>query len=259
MQRSGSTLQFQIAAHLVEGAGLGQRVPWVPQEDFSRLVSQYRQQPGWKVFKSHQYSPEKGALIAAGEAKGIYIYRDLRAVLASKIRKDRLAFRELYGQYLVEALIETDRQWTAHEGMLVSRYERVIADLPGEVARIAAFLGIDLAPGQPEAVATEFRPEKQRQRIEAARREGLLKEGYAGARFDPHSNLHTDHFSGGRAGAWRWELSPVEIALTEHAAGDWLAERGYPPAHPRAVRGLLLAAALPLRMRRRFSRKGAVA
>ena len=37
MQRSGSTLQYQIAARLVEQAGLGQRLEWVEPGRFPEL------------------------------------------------------------------------------------------------------------------------------------------------------------------------------------------------------------------------------
>ena len=35
MERSGSTVQFQISAQLVEDAGLGKRVEWVKAERVS--------------------------------------------------------------------------------------------------------------------------------------------------------------------------------------------------------------------------------
>ena len=52
MQRSASTLQFQIAAELVERAGLGERVGWVRPEQFPRLLDKHGSDGKWKVFIS---------------------------------------------------------------------------------------------------------------------------------------------------------------------------------------------------------------
>jgi hypothetical protein len=103
----------------------------------------------------------------------------------------------------------------------------MIADLPGEVGRIAGHLGLALDADACRRIAAEFSMEKQKERIERFSQAGAVVEGYAGARYDPESMLHTDHIQGGRVGGWRGRLSQREVSLLESAAGDWLLAHGY--------------------------------
>src|SRR4029453_11163948 len=95
----------------------------------------------------------------------------------------------------------------------------MVSALPAEVARIAAHLGIPLDADACGKIADEHSVEKQKRRIERSVEDGALKQGYAGARYDPESMLHTDHLQGGRVGGWRERLTEREAALLEGAAG----------------------------------------
>ena len=60
MRRSGSTLQYQLTARIVEEEGIGKRVEWVKPADFPVLREKYKDYEGLKVFKSHIYTSEIG-------------------------------------------------------------------------------------------------------------------------------------------------------------------------------------------------------
>jgi hypothetical protein len=249
MQRAGSTLQFQIAAHLAEQAGLGRRVAWAPAEEFPALRAQYASTPGLKIFKNHRYTPEMGIELARHGGRGIYVYRDVRDVVLSKMRKDGTTFDWLMEQQFLEGIIQTDAQWRAQPNLLVSQYEEMMADLPGETLRIARHLGLALEREEAARVAAEFAPERQAARIRAAGEAGRLREGYAGALFDDESMLHSNHLAGGYVGGWRSGLTAAQAARLEDRAHRWLAANGYALAMGRLRRNLLVAFAEPARLK----------
>src|SRR5262245_39428525 len=105
MPRSGSTLQFQLTAHLVEGAGLGTRVEWGPSGEFPRVRDARAGQPGWKVFKTHACTPDVRAELDAGRARGVYVYRDVRDVVVSRMRKRDQTAERLWRDGAVDQLL----------------------------------------------------------------------------------------------------------------------------------------------------------
>ena len=176
MQRSGSTLQYQIAARLVEQAGLGQRLEWVEPGRFPELRDRYADVPGLKVFKNHVCTDAMAAEFARGNAVGIYSYRDPRDVFVSNMRKYACSFEVLWCGGFLETSLLNYRRWTGLPRVLVSRYESMIGDLPAEVQRIAAHLGIEVDAQACRRLAEEHTMEKQRQRQQIERpNDGLIE------------------------------------------------------------------------------------
>jgi hypothetical protein len=227
MQRSGSTVQFQIAAQLVEEAKLGKRVEWVKAERFPELRQKYAEYPGWKVFKHHICTDEMASEFHQRTAMGVYVYRDLRDVCVSTMHKYSMTFEQLWDSGFLADCLQQFQKWTSLPRMLVSKYEEVVRDLPREVERIATHLGMSLEPQRYEQIAAEYVIAKQMQRIEDAKRAGRLQQGFADALFDPHTNLHTNHIHSGEIGSWKEVLSADQIAVIENSAHDWLAMHGY--------------------------------
>lgn len=226
MKRSGSTLQYQLTAHLVEAAGLGQRVGWTRPEEFAHLKAAHEGDPGLKVCKVHNYGDALGAEFATGNARGVYIYRDLRDVAVSFMHKQNATFERLWQRDFLREPVAFYDAWTRQPGMLVSQYEVVMADPPQEVARIAAHLDIETGAAECAQIATEYTIDRQLERIGAAE----LADGPAGTRFDAHALLHTDHISvnQGQVQQWRDVLTSEQVQLIEARYGDWLVARGYP-------------------------------
>jgi hypothetical protein len=221
--------------HLAAQAGLGRRVAWAPAEEFPALRAQYASTPGLKIFKNHRYTPEMGIELARHGGRGSYVYRDVRDVVLSKMRKDGTTFDRLMEQQFLEGIIQTDAQWRAQPNVLVSKYEEMMADLPGETLRIARHLGLALE-------------REEAARIRAAGEAGRLREGYAGALFDDESMLHSNHLAGGYVGGWRSGLT-AQAARLEDRAHRWLAANGYALAMGRLRRNLLAAFAEPARLK----------
>lgn len=242
MQRSGSTLQYQLTAHLVESAGRGKRVDWVKPDEFPRLREQHAGYQGWKVFKNHVCTEEMASEFHRRNALGVYVFRDLRDVFVSTLTKYSTSFDKLWHEssFLEDSLRGFDR-WRSLPGVLVSRYEEMIDDLPAEVRRIAAHLDIPVDHETSARIAAQYSIPTQLERIESAKREGDLREGFTNARFNPHTLLHTDHISSGAVDRWAELLSPTQIALIEERARDWLWANGYELSIPRSRRRGLIS------------------
>jgi len=245
MPRSGSTLQFQITAHLVEQAGLGHRVEWVPPAEFPRLRERYGAAPGWKVFKTHICTDEVRALLDAHEAKGVYVYRDVRDAVVSRMRERQEPFAHVWQRGFLARVLTNFDSWTSTPGMLVSRYDEMIADVAGEVERIARHLGISVGRDHCARVAAEYTIDRQRARIRDVEARGALARS-GDIAYDPVSNLHVRHIASGGHGEWRGVLSSEEVAMVEDRAKQWLVANGYPLALSAWRRALL---------KRRFERR----
>jgi hypothetical protein len=225
MRRSGSTLQFQLAARIAEEAGIGKRIEWVQPSDFPIVREKYKDYPGLKVFKSHIYTPEIGVEFERKNAVGVYIYRDIRDAFLSQKIKDQDTFVTMWMQNFLEGAMDNFYKWTALSRMLVSKYEEVMPNLPREVWRIASHLGINYDESQCRQIADEYTLERQKERIARSPKDRL--QHHKQATFDATELLHVNHIYSGEIERWTKELSPWQISLIERKAGSWLTQNGY--------------------------------
>jgi|Deesub1362A_J573_1020465.scaffolds.fasta_scaffold00077_10 hypothetical protein len=226
MWRSGSTVQYQITAQLVEDAGKGKRVGWVEPDRFPEIREKYADYDGWKVFKAHVCTDAMISEFERQNAMGVYIFRDIRDVFVSTMNKNSTMFQQEWNGGLLERCLDNYWKWTSLPRVMVSKYEEVIRDLPGEVERIAVHLGIPLDRKKCEQIASEYTIQKQWERIKRAK--GKLTQGQVkGEVFDPHSLLHTNHINSGEIGKWKSQLSKEQVAMIEEKAKDWLVKNGY--------------------------------
>lgn len=228
-------MQFQIAAHLVEQAGLGCRVPWIRPEEFPKIRDEWRDDRRTKVFKTHRMTDAIREEFDRRNAAALYIYRDLRDVVASRIRKSNATFEGVFSKgSLIDEVLSLYDQWTAKAPCLISRYEDVVADLPAEVARIANFLEIAIDTGQCAKIAEEYSIDRQLERIESLRNDVTRQMSSGKAEvYDRDSLLHTNHIASGRHGSWTDVLTDLHVAMIERRAGDWLVDRGYELVNPK--------------------------
>jgi hypothetical protein len=230
MPRSASTLQYQIAAELLETRGLGQRIGYADRSTFPTIHRECLTQAGTKVVKIHQYVPQAEDLARLGDALFLYSVRDIRDVVVSRREQARISFEQAASAEALREIIRDHQQWTRLSPILVSRYEEITGNLEREIARIALFLRVTLDPTQVSLLATRFGVEAQRRRVDGLR-QGALKAS-AFKPYDPHSQLHLGHIQSAHTGRWRNELSEEQVALVEARAGRWLARNGYEVSQP---------------------------
>lgn len=233
MYRSGSTWQYDVVSHLLEKHRGGRRLGFVTGEQFAALPEE--DAGGWRVLKAHDAHPAFADALAAGRARAVYSFRDLRDVAYSLLHKFGAPFAEVIErQHRLHLCLDNDAFWTAQPHTLSQRYEDIMARPAAAVTRLAGHLGIALADGEAAAVAEEYSLRANLWRtVELANRlrgEGVDLEDPANAqRWDGQTLLHWNHIRAGRVGSWRVEATPRELAVLAGLCGAWLVARGYEP------------------------------
>ena len=228
MFRSGSTVQFQIASHLVEHCGLGGRLGWRSADDFAAVRAAYPADGRLRVFKAHHLSAAIRAEVAASGGLVVTTHRDIRDVVASAIRKNGWSFRHIWKHRMLARWTGRFDEWAALPGALVSRYDRLVADLGAEAVRIGRLLGVDVSADLAATIAAAYAVERQRERTAEVRLRRAQRQ--LETKYDDHSLLHHNHITSGEIGGYRRVLRPAEIRLIETECGDWMHRWGYPPA-----------------------------
>jgi hypothetical protein len=133
---------------------------------------------------------------------------------------------------MIHQILVNDRFWAAQPGVLCQRYEDLIADPVAGVERLAAYLGLTLAPGEAAEVAGEYSFQANRQRTltmgHRLREEGIdLNDPSNVQYYDRLTLLHWNHMRDGRAGNWRDLATPRERAVLARLCDAWLARHEY--------------------------------
>jgi hypothetical protein len=230
MRRSGSTVQYQLTAEIVESRGVGRRLGYLRPQQFLQTYEEHQSKDEFLVVKSHAYIEDATELFSSGKAKAIYVYRDIRDVVVSVMVKGNRSFWRVILSGFVDKILEQYSRWSQVEDILISRYETMVTDLKGEALRIADFLDIDLDEFSARQIAEKYSIDRQMKRIRSSDFENHAVQ--IGQRrstmYDPISLLHNDHIYSGEAGQWRAALSPFQTGVVEYLAYDWLVGMGYP-------------------------------
>jgi methylamine dehydrogenase accessory protein MauD len=169
--------------------------------------------PGPRVFKSHLTYRK----IPKGPCKYIYIARDGKDVVVSYYHfyTTHMGFKGSFNEFFERFLMgevhygswfRHVRGWWdhRHDGtVLFLRYEDLATDVPGCLRRIAAFCGLEVAPERWPRILERctFAFMKQHESQFDPLLAMLVEQG-----FQPHSFLRR-----GQAGAWRAQLSPLQV------------------------------------------------
>ena len=200
MRRSGSTLQYQLAKAILAAARVD-----------------------CPVLKTHRMTAEQKRWITAGDAKCLYIYRDIRDVVVSQLNLNRWAFSfvNVCGSEIIGEGLQAYREWMKVKDIYISRYEVVVANLKDEVSRMAAYLECDLGVEDIAQIAAENSIETMRARLRKNAEDDALV-------LDRNTHLFNRHIHSGQAGQYRTALSALQIKWIEILSYDWLVSKGYP-------------------------------
>lgn len=234
MFRSGSTLQFQIVAELIERAGMGERVPWAMPEDFTKVAEQHPDSGDapdtMLVFKTHVCKHAMRERLRDGRARAVRVHRDLRDVAVSGAQKAGIEPTPEYCREVAEGNLACANGWPDVDTVRSWSYERLTRETETVCLEMAAFLGVPCTPGLAAELARAFSPDEQRERIQRAVRSGAMVPAVPGdTRLHAERDLlHPDHLRDGATGKWRDHLPPESVELIESIAGEWLIANGYP-------------------------------
>lgn len=233
MHRSGSTLQYQIVTKVAQFHPNAHILGWVEGQLEEQSRELLDSPDVLYIAKLHNYDPMVAEFWAEHHPKAIYIYRDIRDVVVSTMHMQSWVFDSLEMTSRVNEVLQNDLHWTRQPGILVSRYEDVMAEggVAAEVRRIADYVGVSLAAEQIDDIAQSVSFKENKRYIEQFDYENKGIQ-YARTSMDPQSLLHNKHLRSGASGQWQQELSAEEIALIETLTGDWLVGRGYSLSRP---------------------------
>lgn len=229
MYRAGSTVQYQIACHLIEHWYQGTRLGYLGFEhlaEFRREAVDNR----WRAFKVHEWHPSLAGLVTEGRAKCFYSYRDIRDVVYSLMHKRGQRFDEVTS--LISPILRDDRLWRGQPCTLVQRYEDTMHDRPSAVGEMASFLEITITREECEQIADAYSLDANRER--ASRLAARLRERGVDLddpvnllRREQKSQLHWNHIRPSTGSSWRDLASPSEIETLRRLCAPWLIENGY--------------------------------
>ena len=222
MYRACSTWQYEVVAHLLEHHRGGRRLGYLTAEQYAGTSSrrrpddgtQLRPEPGWRVFKSHDGDRCFARAIAEGRAVAVYAYRDVRDVVFSLMHKRGLTFEQLLRQGMIHQVLANDRFWTRQPGVLIQRYDEILADPVGAVARAGA---ITWGSSRPTARPSGSRTSTRSRRTRPGRRPCAVGSSRSGVDLNEAANalicdsttlLHWNHVRDGGSGSWFAEATP---------------------------------------------------
>lgn len=229
MQRSGSTVQYQIVCEIIESLGLGMTMGWVSvfnKELLDNLENAAFRKDKFLVIKSHNFSTEVKALVEAGKARVVYVYRDLRDVavsLANKFSNSTDSAISALGHELNSYYL-----WAGTDKIIVSRYENMTNDLYGEVLKIANYLEVKVSSDLAKTISNKLEVNQQKQRIKELENSSHVIKSSDNDVYDPVSQLHNNHINSGKWGQWKESLSKEQIEHIESWAFSWFVDRDYP-------------------------------
>jgi hypothetical protein len=223
MLRSGSTLQYNLAAAVMERHCSLVRAGFIGGFADPRVVARLaamRDSQDWHIVKTHE--PPLEHAFYNGRVRTLFSRRDPRDIAASIRKKWDKPFAEILSD--IADMAEIGQQTMALPDALVQEYSDLYENLEGCVAQLGRFLSVPLSPAEVSAIAAEHAVEKVAERLQQRRTNPLfnaLRLISARHRIDPKTQMHDDHISPsrGRDGDWRNCFSAQEIEML-HAACD---------------------------------------
>lgn len=228
MLRSGSTLQYNVAASLLELNGPLTRAGFlgdVRNPDVRAKLDAMKAAPGWTILKTHEAPLERG--FYDDRVRVLFSYRDVRDIAASIKKKWGHPFEQILSD--IDAMIEIERGFADIPNVLVQSYDKLYANLPEATREIADFIGVRASEADVQSIAAGQAVEKQvenRGGVVSKLMNIVMRKSY-----DERTLLHPDHISatGGRDGDWMNQFNKAEITALNQRFASWLSRHGYKP------------------------------
>ncbi|MDC7995722.1 FkbM family methyltransferase [Altibacter sp. HG106] len=225
-KRSGSTLQYNMVAHLVEQAGVGKRITYFKPEAFPDVIQEHAEYKGMKVIKSHSLTPTLQDQIKKGNAKVVHGYRDVRDVIVSSMNKGWIQENEEHILKATNDYLRTHDQWMSCDATMLSRkYEDFAFQISNELRILADFLGITITPEQYQTIEDSL--DVNRLKAQQANIPEEHKTTISHQVFDKETLLHSNHIHDGSTDQFLKHLSNESILLIESLAYSYLLENQY--------------------------------
>lgn len=233
MIRSGSTLQYQIVKHLVEGDLGGTALGFLEASEIDVRLAEVESGPEPRfpcVVKSHVCTAGIRERLRNGTAAALYTYRDIRDIVVSGSRNFRIPVDEFISGRLLDQAIGESYLWTSCPAVSSASFEFLMGDMAAWIRGMMAFLGIAVDEQRVGELVAAYSIARQRERMKNATHTDM--QGFS---VDPETLLHRDHIDRAAIGGWREVLSGKQVAAIERIAGDWMADQAYAFVSPESA------------------------
>jgi len=220
MPRAGSTVQYQLAAELVERFNKGYRMGWFPPGNLDDYLRRHSPMSEWWVIKTHVCTPGVRQRAKAGKAKSLFIYRDLRDVVVSFMFKHHWGFDQTMADPTFKQMVEHSSEWEELLGCLSFRYEDYYDNWAEMVEQISEHIGLKVSHIRAQTISATVSLSAQHIRTTTI----PSKQPY-----DEKHLLHRGHISqtNGKPGAWKKLLAPAQADKVVQQYHDWMEAHGY--------------------------------
>lgn len=215
MPRSGSTLQYNLAAGALEAAGQIIRVGYLDKLKKPKTLAQLeamRDSEIVYIMKTHDalLEPE----FYTDRVKVLFTHRDKLDIAASLRKKWNKSFDEIRRELCKMSALYA--QVEAMEGALIQPYKLLYEEMHNGLDQILVHLGIHLTEEDREQILKRNSLESVIRRIDTHNRKpivAVLGMFLRRLRIDPLTQLHGDHISEtkGRDGDWVNQLDKNEL------------------------------------------------
>jgi FkbM family methyltransferase len=224
-KRSGSTLQYNILASLVEESGTGKRISHFKQDEFAAVKEKHQNYSGFKVIKSHILSDELKNEIISGHAKVFHSFRDIRDVIVSYINKGWIdgsmsSITRSVGEYLKD--YDT---WVQIPQIYSRKYEEFAFNMKYEIGYYAQVLDLTISEKIIEDISKNLNLE-QLKKSQGNIAKDKLKESYNNV-FHEDTLLHINHIYDGSMNQFINSLNIAQISKIESIAYKYLISNNY--------------------------------
>lgn len=227
MMRSGSTLQYNIVAEILELKEIGKRLGWEHHEEFHKIKEKYVSDK-YNVFKNHFLTDEIEAELKQVEGSILmYVYRDIRDVCISIMDKANKTFEQVFNSKVLHNAI--DQYYKITNSSLkkyIQSYEVMFLNTKREIKEVARFLNVELTTDEIETIYSKISFESQKENIEKYK-ENSEYISHGKQKFNADTLLHLNHIKDGGIGKYRERLTKAQIKHLEIDFKVWLKDQGY--------------------------------
>lgn len=227
MMRSGSTLQYNIVAEILELKRQGKRLGWEHHEEFHKIKEKYISKK-YNIFKNHFLTDEIEAELKQVDGSMLfYVYRDIRDICVSIMDKENNTFEQVFNSKVLQKAVEQYNKITNSElKKYIQSYEVLFLNTKREIKEVSSFLGIELTISEIEGIYRKVSFESQKENIEKY----IENNDYIcnkKQKFNADTLLHLNHIKDGDIGKYKHRLSQSQIKQLEDEFGEWLERQGY--------------------------------
>lgn len=224
MIRSGSTLQYNIVAEIIELKNIGQRLGWLEYKDF---INDNKKDSKISIFKNHTLLNEIEEFLFLNKGICFYTYRDIRDVCVSFMKKENKTFQEVFNSRILHnAIEEFYKIKNTRINKYVQSYETMFNDTKNEIKNIADFLDITLSSEEINEIYQSVSIDKQKENIQLYKKEKNYIESN-NLKYNSHTLIHLNHIDDGMINKYKNILSDEELMLLEKEFSEWLEKQNY--------------------------------